>query len=101
MSEVKQESMAYIGHKPCGCLTFAVVDVPRMAKEAAKETAKAIRNGEIVSRVTCEAVRTMAWSCPTHKKQRDAKKQSCKSHIGESIQPFATKEQMVMFEAQK
>lgn len=59
--------MAYVGKKPCGCVTFAAVISERSRDLAAKESAKAIRRGETVERVTVEAVRSMEFRCADHR----------------------------------
>lgn len=67
-----EESMSYsyISRQPCGCLTVAIVDNPEHRRDVAKEVAKAIRNGEVVERVTSESVRKIDWYCPKHRLER-------------------------------
>lgn len=58
------DSMAYIGRAPCGCLRLAMVDKPSRSPLIAREVARAIRDGLTVERVTCEFVRTTPWTVP-------------------------------------
>jgi hypothetical protein len=67
--EPKEEPICYVSKKSCGCVTFAAVNEPRIAKDIAKEISACIRNGETISTATCEEVRQMEWKCPTHRKQ--------------------------------
>ena len=60
-----KEQMAYIGHAECGCIKLAIVDNPAHYKDTAREIIKAIRQGYVVERVTCEYVR-QHWDCPQH-----------------------------------
>ena len=64
-----KEPDAYIAQKACGCLTMAVVDIPEHKRDTAKEIAKAIRLGEVVTRVPTAQVRTMPWECAEHAKE--------------------------------
>lgn len=61
------EEMAYVGRKPCGCLSFAAVDSEDNRRMCAQESSAAIRRGEAVERVTVEAVRAMRWNCDEHR----------------------------------
>jgi len=58
-----EEPKSYVGRKQCGCLVFAVVDVPGREKETAKDVAEAIRDGLTIERVTTEYVRVNFTSC--------------------------------------
>jgi len=56
-----QEYMSYVARCPkCGAVRIAVVDAPSHPRDIAKEVARAIRDGYLIERVTCEWVRTMA-----------------------------------------
>lgn len=57
--------MSYIAKKFCGCIVMAVVDNPAHLRDTAKEVAKAIRQGYIIERVTCDYVREN-WRCYRH-----------------------------------
>lgn len=59
-----KQVMAYIGRKPCGCVTCITVDIPDMQKENAKEIAKWIRRGYTVEHVTVEVARKSFTVCP-------------------------------------
>ena len=48
---------AYIGRSPCGCITFATVDMPEHKRTVAKEVAQAMRDGLTIERVTVQFVR--------------------------------------------
>lgn len=48
---------AYIGRRPCGCIGFAAVDIPELAKDNANEIAACIRDGWTVEHVTVGYVR--------------------------------------------
>lgn len=64
-----QEPMAYISRASCGCIRMATVDAPDRTQNTAREIARAVRNGETVERVTCDFVRTTAWTaegCDVH-----------------------------------
>ena len=53
-----EERMAYAGSLPCGCIVSAVVDNGAHQKDVARFVAKMIRDGETVTRVTSESLRT-------------------------------------------
>ncbi len=67
----KEEPLAYIGRKSCGCIVLAIVDVPEHKKDTAKELAKAIRDGLTIERVTVEFVRKNMFWCDCDKKRKD------------------------------
>jgi hypothetical protein len=60
-------TMAYAARKSCGCLVACTVDLPKYAKDTAKDVAKWIRDGLTVERLDVEVVRQQFKSCP-HKK---------------------------------
>ena len=64
-TKIKDEPMAYIARKACGCIVMACVDVPlpEVRKDNAKEISKAIRDGLTIERVTCEYVRQNMKGC--------------------------------------
>lgn len=58
------EHMAFIGRCPgCNHLVFAAVDNPDYKKDTAESVAKAIRDGLIVDRVSCDIVRKELHEC--------------------------------------
>lgn len=61
----RTEDMAYIGRcGDCDAIVLAIVDTPERKKDVAKEIAQAVREGQRIERVTCEAVRTAPdWGC--------------------------------------
>ena len=70
MTTNEKECNTYIAQKTCGCLTTAIVDNPVHKRDTAREIAKAIRLGELVTRVSTEQVRTMSWNCAEHAKAK-------------------------------
>lgn len=65
MKRKPEEPMSYIGRARCGCIRFAAIDEPDMAKENAKAIAQIIKQGGTIERVTCEYVRQNMRRC-TH-----------------------------------
>lgn len=45
-------TFSYVGRENCGCITFAMIDDPAYAKETAREVAKVIRSGRLITRMT-------------------------------------------------
>ncbi len=64
--DVTEEPMSYIGRAKCGCIRYAAVDTPDMARQIANDIVKIIRDGGTVERVTSEYVRQNMRRC-THK----------------------------------
>lgn len=60
---MKREPMSYIGIAKCGCIRWACVDTPDMAKQIAKDIPKIIKQGGKIERVTCEYVRQNMRRC--------------------------------------
>lgn len=70
---------AYIAIAPCGCVRMATVDVPKLAKDNAKEIAACLRFGWRIERVTVGYVRSHGLSscdvCEPPRKRRRAVQQ--------------------------
>ena len=64
------ESAVYIGRRDCGCIRAAVVDTPDERAAVARGTAKMIRDGLAVERVSAESARTQRWVCAAHREER-------------------------------
>lgn len=62
------EPKTHVFRKPCGCLSCAIVNVPRNFKELAKAQRYAEQHDETYELMETPAVRAMAWQCPEHKK---------------------------------
>jgi len=51
------EKFCYVGRDKCGCIVFAVADMPGHEKSTAEDVAEAIADGYIVERVTAQYTR--------------------------------------------
>ena len=59
------DSEAYIGVRPCGCVTFALVRGIETPASEAKEVARVIRTGRVIQSVSAEeARRRLTFDCP-------------------------------------
>ena len=69
MTTTTQEH-AYVGRAQCGCVRAVIVDDPDTRRLTARETARWIRDGLAVERLTVEAVRAVRLTrpdCATHR----------------------------------
>ncbi len=62
--------MAYVARDSHGCILFAAVDTPDMARDNAKEIAACIRKGLTVERVSLDVVRSTPFGCRHRKRER-------------------------------
>jgi hypothetical protein len=75
------EPMAYIGRTTCcGHIVAAIVDDERSnPREVAKTVAGFIRDGLVIGRVTCEAVRAAPdWGCKCEKPEPAKRKRQAR-----------------------
>ena len=63
-----EEPKTHVFFKACGCLSCAIINVPRMFGELAKAQRYAQRHEETYKLMETEEVRKMEWECPQHKK---------------------------------
>ena len=70
--EEREKTPAYIARCKCGCggIVMAAVDVPKYARDVAKEVAAAIRRGESIEHVTVGYVHQAAFGCLKEKTER-------------------------------
>jgi hypothetical protein len=55
---------AYVGTKPCGCITLIVME---QCRDAGREVARAIKAGDAINRMSVEAVRQIpSIRCAEH-----------------------------------
>ncbi len=57
----------YWGHKPCGCLIWAAVDCPEMARAIARGKAWCVKRGYPVERIPTEEFRALPARCAEHR----------------------------------
>jgi len=62
-----EEPKTHVFLKPCGCLSCAIVNVPRTFGELAKAQRYAAKHGETYQLMETQAVREMEWKCREHK----------------------------------
>lgn len=65
---MSEEPKTHVFFKPCGCLAYAILNVPQQFKALAQAQRYAERHGEIYKLMETQAVREMDWVCPQHKK---------------------------------
>ncbi len=66
---MNEPTHAYIAKRSCGCMVFASMDDPRLAKDNAREIASCIREGFTVERVPVEEARKLPFGCECCKKE--------------------------------
>lgn len=68
---MSDETLCYVGVKPCGCAVAACVDRPEFAKDTAKTIARWIRDGLTVERKPVEWARANLFACKHDSKQAE------------------------------
>ena len=63
-----EEPQTHVFLKPCGCLSSAILNVPRMFNALAGVQRYAKNHGETYKLMKTEEVRRMDWACPEHRK---------------------------------
>jgi hypothetical protein len=67
----EKEPMTHVFLKPCGCLSAAVVNVPVMFSELARQQRYASKHGQTYKLMETEDVRKMKWKCDLHRTIRE------------------------------